>query len=239
MMISVCMAAYNGSLYIEQQLRSILDQLARTDEVVLVDDRSSDATINVVEGIGDDRIRIYRNDSREGVLRTFERAIRLARGDIIFLSDQDDIWYPEKVKMFLQVFAEHPDVTLALSDAKIINDMGEVITESFFESNKGFSPGIWRTIIKNKYLGCSMAFRHFVADKFLPFPDDIPMHDMWIGCINSIYGKPYFLNMTLMAYRRHQYNTSPAKRRGLVQMLVWRWLLIKNLFLRVISQRKH
>src|SRR5450759_5141604 len=93
-MISICMASYNGSRYIERQLLSILCQLGEADEVILVDDHSSDATLEVVERLSDKRIKIYRNGSNEGVLRTFERAIGLASGDIIFLSDQDDVWYP-------------------------------------------------------------------------------------------------------------------------------------------------
>ena len=237
-MISVCMASYNGALYIERQLRSILCQLGQADEVIVVDDHSSDATLDVVEKISDSRIKIFRNVSNEGVLRTFERAIRLASGEIIFLSDQDDIWYPAKVRSYLQAFDGRPEVTLVLSDARVINDVGEVVTESFFKSRGGFSPGLLHNITKNKYLGCTLAFRRSLVDKFLPFPEDIPMHDMWIGCINSIYGTSCFLDMPLMAYRRHQYNASPAKRRGFAQILVWRWRLIQNLCLRLMVRNK-
>jgi glycosyltransferase involved in cell wall biosynthesis len=237
-MISVCMATYNGARYIERQLASILGQLSETDEVILVDDHSSDETLGVIERLSDRRIKTYRNGSNEGVLRTFERAIRLASGDIIFLSDQDDIWYPEKVGRFLQAFDGRPDVTLVLSDAKVINDGDEVVAESFFASRGGFFPGLWHNIAKNKYLGCTMAFRRSMADKFLPFPVDIPMHDMWIGCINSIYGMPCFLDMPLMAYRRHQQNASPVKRQSVAQILVWRWQLVKNLCLRIMMMHK-
>ena len=232
------MASYNGSRYIERQLLSILCQLGEADEVILVDDHSYDATLEVVEKLKDKRIKIYRNGSNEGVLRTFERAIRLASGDIIFLSDQDDVWYPEKVSRFLQAFDGRPDVTLVLSDAKVINDVDEVVAESFCESRGGFSPGLWHNIARNKYLGCTMAFRRSMLEKFLPFPEDIPMHDMWIGCINSIYGTTCFLDMPLMAYRRHQHNASPVKRRGVAQILVWRWQLAKNLCLRIMMINK-
>jgi glycosyltransferase involved in cell wall biosynthesis len=238
MKISVCMATYNGSRYIERQLASILGQLSETDEVILVDDHSSDATLGVVGEIDDDRIKIYRNDANEGMLRTFEKAIRLASGAIIFLSDQADLWYPEKVKKFLDVFDMHPDVTLVLSDAKVIDDADRVVADSFFEGRGGFSPCLLHNIFKNKFLGCTMAFRRLMVEKILPFPADIPMHDMWIGCINSIYGKPYFLDMPMMEYRRHQNNASPAKRQGLGRILVWRWQLIKNLCQRFVTKHK-
>ncbi len=232
-MISVCMATYNGSLYIKRQLESMLCQLEPVDEVILVDDHSSDATLDVVENIGDERIKIYRNDCNRGIVRTFEQAIQQASGSVIFLSDQDDIWYPEKVKRFLDVFDERPDVTLVLSDAEIINDADEVVAESFLKSRGGFSPSIWHNITKNKYLGCSMAFRQSVAHRFLPFPKNI-MHDVWIGCVNSIYEPPYFLDMALMGYRRHQHNVTPEKRRGFAQILASRWHLAKNLCLRFL-----
>ena len=229
------MATYNGAPYIERQLRSILSQLAQADEVILVDDHSSDATLDVVARIGDARIRIYRNDFNEGITRTFERSLRQASGDVIFLSDQDDIWYPEKVKKFIEVFDSRPDVTLVLSDAKIINDSDEIVAESYLETRGGFSAGIWHNIIKNKYLGCTMAFRRAMLDTFLPIPKDVPMHDVWIGCINSIYGKPYILKAPLMGYRRHQYNATPSRRRGMTHILAGRWKLVKNLCLKLMA----
>jgi glycosyltransferase involved in cell wall biosynthesis len=229
------MATYNGSLYIERQLRSILNQLDQNDEVIVVDDHSSDTTLEEIEKIGDSRIKIFRNDSNKGVLKTFERSMRLASGEIIFLSDQDDIWYPEKVNSFRQTFEACPDVTLVLSDAKIINEADEVVFDSFFKIRGAFSSGLLHNIIKNKHLGCTMAFRQSMMNKFLPFPADIPQHDIWIGCVNSIYGKTCFLNKPLMMYRRHQYNASPLKRQGFVQVLTWRWHLIKNLCLRLME----
>ena len=125
-----------------------------------------------------------------------------------------------------------------MSDTKVINDVDEVVAESFFKSRGGFSPGLIHNITKNKYLGCTMAFRRPMVDKFLPFPEDIPMHDMWIGCINSIYGTPCFLDMPLMDYRRHQHNASPAKRQGVLQILAWRWQLVKNLCLKFMALNK-
>lgn len=232
------MATYNGALYIKRQLDSILCQLEPVDEVILVDDHSSDETLDVVKSIGDKRIKTYRNNFNQGTVKTFERAIQQASGSVIFLSDQDDIWYPEKVKRFLDVFDGHPDVTLVLSDAKIINDADEVVAESFLESRGGFFPSIWHNITKNKYLGCSMAFRRSVANRFLPFPQNIPMHDVWIGCVNSIYEPPYFLDMALMGYRRHQHNVTPTKRRSFAKILISRWHLVKNLCVRFLVRNK-
>lgn len=228
------MATYNGSAYIEQQLSSILSQLKPNDEIVLVDDHSSDATLSMVRAMDDPRIKIHPNSSNLGVLKTFERAIQLAIGDVIFLSDQDDIWYPEKVVKMISIFATRPEVTLVLSDAKIIDANGVVLNASFFQGRGRFSPGVFSTIVKNKYLGCTMAFRRILVSKALPFPSDIPMHDMWIGCIGKIYGAVSFIDFPLMGYRRHSNNVSPVKRQTVFKMLVWRWRLVKNLGQRVL-----
>src|SRR3954463_2208062 len=90
--VSVCMAAYQGERYIALQLRSILDQLCDDDEVLIVDDASKDCTCGEIEAVQDPRIVLIRNGANRGVLRTFETALTRSSGDIIFLSDQDDVW---------------------------------------------------------------------------------------------------------------------------------------------------
>ena len=137
--------------------------------------------------------------------------------------------------MFLHAFEQSIDVILVLSDARIVDVKGEIVAESFYKKRGAFVPGVLSNIFKNKYLGCAMAFRKSLIDKILPFPTDIPMHDMWIGIISATCGKQYFINTPLIDYRRHERNASPDKRRGLVQMLVWRWSMIKNMCLRLIT----
>lgn len=235
-MISVCIATYNGSAYIDRQLRSILDQLEPSDEVVLVDDYSSDNTIEIVEAFGDPRVKIFRNDPNRGVIRTFERAIQQASGDIVFLSDQDDVWYPNKVAEFLNIFHSNPDVVLALSDAQLIDARDEITGLSYFKERGKFSSSMLANILKNKYLGCTMAFRTSIRPRILPFPPDIPMHDMWIGCISAFYGRVFYFDTPLMAYRRHGNNATPLFSQGdFLKMLVWRLKLVKNLCIRICN----
>ena len=91
--VSVCIATYNGAGFIKEQLDSILMQIPATAEVLIGDDGSVDETISIVEGFNDPRIRVIRNSSNLGYVRNFENLIENARGDYIFLSDQDDIWH--------------------------------------------------------------------------------------------------------------------------------------------------
>lgn len=234
MKISVCMAVYNGEAYLLPQIRSILSQLRQNDEVVIVDDASQDKSAKLLSCLADSRVRVFRNDHNLGVVASFEKAMRLAQGDILFLSDQDDLWLPGKVERFIEVFSLKPDVTLVASDAQIIDGSGTVVADSFFSQRGRFTAGILHNLVKNKYHGCTLAFRRFMLDHFLPIPKDVPMHDVWIGLINDIYGKTDYIDQPLIAYRRHGKNVSPSVGAPPLQKLVWRWQLVKNLVLHVI-----
>jgi glycosyltransferase involved in cell wall biosynthesis len=205
--ISVCMAVYNGSDYLRPQMESILSQLQPTDEVVVVDDFSQDSSLELLQSFEDARIRLYRNNRNLGVLASFEKAMKLSNGNIIFLSDQDDIWLPRKVDKVLQAFSQNPNVTLVASDAQIIDKDGLFVADSFFVQRGRFMANIVHNLIKNKYLGCTLAFKSSMLDYFLPIPETVPMHDMWFGLINSIYGKTYYIDQPLIAYRRDRKST--------------------------------
>lgn len=233
-MISVCVASFNGQQWIELQIRSVLAQLDDSDEVVIVDDASTDQTLEVISSICDARIRTFRNEHNLGVIKTFEKSVRLARGDILFLCDQDDIWYSNKISHFMSAFEHHPEVTLVLSDAHIIDVSGNIIADSFFALRGGFNFGVLRNLVKNRFLGCTMAFRGEMIKLFLPFPANIPMHDVWIGVINEFHGKTLYLHEPLIGYRRHERNVTSLARKSVMQVLVWRWFLVSNLLIRVV-----
>ena len=227
-MISVCMATYNGERWIEEQLKSILSQLGEGDEVVLVDDGSSDSTLDKVERFADSRVHIFRNDNNLGEVQTFQKALAYARGDVLFLCDQDDVWYPGKVSRVMQAFDKHPNVTLVLSDAQIINSAGRVTGATYFGNRGKFIPGVIPNIIKSKFLGCAIAVKSSMRDCFLPFPEQTSAHDTWIGIINEYYGKTHFIPETLIGYRRHDRNTSSEHRQSFKQIVRWRCQLISS-----------
>jgi glycosyltransferase involved in cell wall biosynthesis len=232
--ISICMAAYNGARFIREQIASILPQLGEHDEFVIVDDASQDDTINIIESFRDERIRIVRQDQNRGVVQSFGAALRHARGEVIFLADQDDIWRADKVERFLEMFSAQPDLTLVMSDLVIINAAGTVTSGPKFAS-QGFHRGLFRTLVQNGYQGSAMAFRRFVLGFCLPFPIDIPIHDVWIGLVNRFVGKTGFIPEPLLFYRRHGTNESPSTHAPLMRMLGWRWALVKNLASRYLQ----
>ncbi|MGA2085546.1 MAG: glycosyltransferase family 2 protein [Terracidiphilus sp.] len=230
MNISVCMAAYNGERFIHEQLTSILAQLSNDDEIVIVDDASSDETVAIAESFCDERIRILQQGRNCGVIKTFGRALEEAKGEIIFLADQDDIWRTDKILKIKGMFSACPDISLVISNCSIIDADGNITSESWCKSGS-FHAGALHNLVRYRYRGCQMAFRRSILGYCLPFPPDIPMHDMWIGIVNQFVGRTGFIDEPLVFYRRHDRNKSPEKHAPIVQMIRWRWALVKNLVL--------
>jgi glycosyltransferase involved in cell wall biosynthesis len=238
MKVSVCMAVYNGAEYLRAQIDSILVQLREFDELVVVDDASEDGSVAILQRVDDSRLRVHRSAVNAGVVRTFELALSFASGDIIFLSDQDDLWLAGKVSAVLDVFTSRPEVTMVVTDARVIDGDGRTINRSFFSMRGRFNPGPLHNLVKNKYLGCALAFRREMLSIFLPIPADVPMHDIWFGVLNGIYGRTYFIDEPLVDYRRHSRNASSVVplSAGLGKAALWRYRLAKNLALRIISR---
>jgi GT2 family glycosyltransferase len=227
------MATYNGSQYVEKQINSILPQLSAKDELIIVDDYSSDNTISIIKKIEDSRINLIQNTSQMGVIKNFEKAILNAKGDIIFLSDQDDLWMPNKVREITSIFAKQKEVTLVTSNLQVIDKYDNLIPDSKLVGD--FIPGIIPNLVRPKFRGCTLAFQQKMLKYFLPFPEDIPMHDMWIGLVNEIYGQTLYIDKPLLQYRRHGNNITSEYHADIVKIIKWRYALLKNLFILIVK----
>jgi glycosyltransferase involved in cell wall biosynthesis len=232
------MAVYNGAPFLQAQLESILQQLGSDDELIVVDDASHDESPRILQRMQEPRMHVHRNERNCGVLATFERALHMARGEIVFLSDQDDLWLPGKVAKALAVFASDACATMVVTDASVIDEHGRTLNPSFFATRGRFSPGFVRNFLKNKYLGCTLSFRRTMLRRFLPIPPDVPMHDIWFGLLNEIYGETRYIDEPLTAYRRHRRNASPFVHARAMQMALWRWRLAKNIVRRVAGRAR-
>lgn len=227
------MATFNGEKYIIKQLESILSQLCEDDEIIISDDSSTDRTIEYIEDLNDKRIKLFRNKKFKNPIYNFENSIAHSSGEIIFMSDQDDLWLPHKVEMVSSVFQNNPDITLVASEAQIINEEDEVTLKTFYPGIIKFSPKVLPNIIKNRFLGCTLAFRRSILDVLLPFPQYLPMHDSWIGIMNQLYGRVHFIDTPLISYRRHDQNFTSLTRSSLSQMIYWRLSLMKAIISRI------
>lgn len=225
--ISVAMATYNGEKYIKEQVKSILLNLAPNDELVISDDGSNDTTLKIINSFKDARIKII-NGPKNGVKQNFANAIEHCKGKYIFLSDQDDVWTNNKVEKVLEIFEKY-DCDCVTHNCDVVNgDMSEVIIESFFKHRNSKS-GVLTNIYKNRYLGCCMAFSSKMKEYILPIPNDIEMHDQWIGIICDKHGKSKFIEDKLIHYRRHGGNVSEMKHYPLMKMIRNRIVLFKCL----------
>ncbi len=232
------MATCNGEKYIHQQLGSILSQIGETDEVIISDDSSSDKTVEIIKTFDDKRIRLFENNRFHSPIYNFENALKKAACDMIFLSDQDDIWMENKVETMMGLL-EHHD--MVVSDCFIINERDEIINGSFFKT-RGSKKGILNNLIKNSYMGCCMAFNRKILDIALPFPDNLPMHDMWIGMIGELYGRTYFCDQKLVKYRRHENSASPTSGPSpytIIDKISFRLNLLLRITARLLERRKN
>ena len=201
-MISVCMATYNGEAFIREQLLSILSQLSLKDEVLIADDGSSDATLEIIQGLNDSRIKVLAPEQKNlGPTYNLERALASARGEFIFLADQDDLWLENKVSKVLAEF-ENLTVSCVLHDAYFY---AQNATGKWEQGKRLFEVrppwhGIWANVLKNSFTGCCMAFRRELLDLALPFPQGLPMHDQWIGICAEKIKKARFLKEPLLEY---------------------------------------
>lgn len=219
MNISVCLASYNGQFFIEQQIKSILCQLSKNDELILSDDCSTDRTLEIVETFDDVRIKVLSGVRYASPVKNFENALKHATGDIIFLSDQDDIWLPNKVEVMVSYFQQYDVV---VSNCSIVDKDLNVINEKFFLSGDD-RKGFFNNLYDNHYLGCCMAFKREVIDMVLPFPKRIAMHDIWIGLCAEAFYKSIFVDDVLLLYRRHGGNASPTSEKSKTSIFVKLW----------------
>ena len=228
MKVSVALAYYDGAEYIKEQLTSILSQLEEQDEVILSVDRALDGSMDMLREWEqkDKRIFITKGPGK-GVIQNFEHAILMCSGDIIFLSDQDDVWMPDKVKRVKRAF-QNKEVMAVLHDAKIVNENLEETEPSFF-ALRGSATGFFKNLWKNSYVGCCMAFRKEIVSDILPFPASIYMHDYWIGATAECLGKVELIEEPLILYRRHSNNVTEMKHGSLFFMLEKRWNMLITL----------
>ena len=228
-MISVCIATYNGQQFIREQIDSILCQLSSDDEIIVSDNGSADDTISIINSIDDKRIKIIEGPRKHSPTPNFECAIKEAKGDYIFLADQDDVWKPNKVEVCIKWLQNYDCV---VSDAEVTDSNLNPLYPSLYTIMQVRQGRIYNTIWKNGYTGCCMAFRRNVLKASLPFPKDIPMHDIWIGNVAAYKYNVKFISEKLVLFRRHEDTIScngKGSKYSIWQKIKFRWSIIKNI----------
>lgn len=227
---SVCLAAYNGSRFIEEQLRSILPELDDDDEVVIVDDCSTDSTVAVVSSIADPRIRLIRNDHNLGYVKSFERALTESTGEYVFLSDQDDIWMPGRVK---QMTAALQDKMMVVSNCSHFGGEAGRFHEIRLRSadSERHVANIAGILVGYRlHWGCAMALRSELLSLALPFPSRMrESHDQFLAMAGNVARSIAYLDEDTILHRLHSNNLTPDKVRGPATILRARMVFFGNL----------
>lgn len=202
--VSICIATFNGAHFVKRQLGSIIPQLSALDEIIISDDSSTDDTLRIISAFNDNRIKVFAGNKFKNPARNFEFALQQANGDVIFLCDQDDIWFDTKVAEHLKMHTKHD---LVISNAIVVDADLEIMHSSFFKA-RGSNSGIVHNIIRNSYIGCCISINRKVLTYALPFPKGLHMHDWWIGLVAEVKGSVSFIQTPLMYYIRHNTNAS-------------------------------
>lgn len=218
MEISVALCTYNGAPYIREQMNSILDQTRTPDEIIVCDDKSTDETIEILNDYHEDNkdvIEIYPNEQNLGVTKNFEKCIRLCSGDVITLSDQDDIW--EKTKIQRQSNAmQETDASLAFHNTTVTNEKLNKVAD--YWSSISYAPGLVedvelsiRDLLRRNFMsGHTIMFRSQLKDALLPIPETW-VYDYYIAILSVVTGKVIDIDDCLAKHRYHERQTTGAQ----------------------------
>ena len=215
MKISVAMCTYNGADYLPAQLESILAQSRKPDQIVVCDDGSTDETrplLQKFEKESRDVILLRFNKKNLGSIQNFEQAIRLCSGDVIALSDQDDVWRQDKLQLIEQAFSKS-STGLVFSDAEIVDENLKPLNRRIW-TEVGFGEQKRKLLRNGRALevltpgwtvtGATMAFRSQFGKMCLPVPDGIAMiHDGWIALAIAAVADVVAIDEPLVRYRQH------------------------------------
>lgn len=196
-MISVAIATYNGEKYLREQLRSIEVQTVKPDEVIICDDCSTDNTISILEEFKVNApfsVIILRNENNLGYKKNFKKVVNATHGDFVFLCDQDDYWFENKIERVLAVFKEKPEIQLIAHDAICTNDKLEPSKITLFTALK--------RDISSVVNGCVTCLRRSFLDTVKDIPDEFAF-DSWFTHVANAIDVRFSLCEVLSYYRRH------------------------------------
>lgn len=200
------MATYNGAEYIREQLDSFVRQTRQPDELVVSDDGSVDKTLALVRDFASHApfpVRIFQNETTEGCTKNFDAAMHRCTGDLIFLSDQDDVWLPGKLERIEQEFLASPDVWVTINDAAIVDE--HLVDTGLTKRNQIRALNLPDAQF---ITGCCSALRNCFMPLISPIPADDYTHDAWLHAVADRLGGCRLIPESLQYYRRHRQNTS-------------------------------
>lgn len=200
------MATYNGAKYIQEQLQSFVGQTRQPDELIITDDCSTDQTEDIVREfakIAPFSVEFHRNEKNLGYCGNFNAALMKTTGDLVFLSDQDDVWLPDKIEHMVSLAERNPEALVLMNDAVLtdgeLNEVG--LTKIGQIKSAGFP-------MRSFVMGCCCAIRRDLLDICLPIADGYKGHDNWLVFFAEGLDAKLIEEKSLQYYRRHESNES-------------------------------
>lgn len=231
--VSVCMATYNGTAYLVEQLDSILAQLGPDDELVIVDDGSTDGTLAMLAGIDDPRVLVHRTERNLGYVGAFAQALTTARGEYLVLSDQDDVWPAGRVRALVDALADAEVAVGNVVDLEHRRPLPSPVRRQPWRLRSSTSGQrlrnilwIWAGVVP--YFGSAMAIRRSALDRVLPFPEFLAeSHDLWIALVGNVDGSIRHVDDVVVWRRLHETNASTSRPRSILPVLRARLMLFR------------
>ncbi len=225
MKTTVLLACYNGEKYIYEQLQSIYNQTLTVDEVIIKDDCSADNTISIVnEFIKQNGLtntwKLIVNQQNVGWRTNFVDGLKMVTGDLIFLSDQDDIWLKSKVEKSVECM-KNSDIKLLVTDfiplyEKNASDKIRIIRKGYRGIKKINNDIHFREVIRP---GCTYCFRKELIDYIDVCWFSGWAHDSFLWTMASVKNGLYILCEPLVIFRRHGDNNTPSNEKTSVRRL--------------------
>lgn len=207
--VSIALATFNGENYFAEQLCSFVEQTRLPDELVISDDCSTDATVQIAREFAEKvqfEVKIIVNASNLGYAQNFSQALELCTGDVVFLSDQDDLWLPSKIETMLRQFAAEPEAQLLIHDLEYCRECLTPIGQTKIERMRGHFDLNYKFVV-----GMATALRGPFLKLCLPIPAAKGWsHDFWLHRCADVLGKKRIMHEVLALYRRHSANASHA-----------------------------
>jgi glycosyltransferase involved in cell wall biosynthesis len=232
MTVSICMATYNGEKFVARQIETILPQLSASDEVIIVDDCSTDRTVETIKRFNDPRLALHANERSRREIYSFSKAIDLAKGGVIFLADQDDVWIDGRLALMERRLRE-ANALLVTGNFDWMDEHERPLSMTSEGVRAEASQHHLQNIIdifigKTNYFGCAMAFRRELVSLITPIPDYVESHDLWIALAANLVRSNLHLDEKTLHKRRHDKNATRSNR-GLFLKLKSRAIFAQSL----------
>ena len=214
--LSVAMCTYNGAAFLREQLDSILAQQLPPNEIVICDDHSTDGTLNILESYREKYpaiIKVFHNDQQLGAVKNFEKAINLCSCDLIFLCDQDDIWFPHKTASVINIFNRYPNIKAISHNLQICMADKELTNLTIWDTtgflhylrnsyrDKSYLP--YTVFFGNIVTGCALCIRKPVDPVSFKSDTEHVIHDYQLAIHYLLEDSIHFHDECLGLYRQH------------------------------------